>query len=603
MFENCDENQILEWIDVVFGVKQNILILLKDEEIYKCIEEVQRRQPNIDFSLIDKEIRAIFRSLFVDCLNFKGIIEIYRILLYCETHTKCSTVYWKAVTELWKKLGNENSLNLTKNKKATIYPEHESLLELVKSYEECQCEIVKDLIKNLFKTSVTVVCKCKTNSEKIEARGYTIYLSTINDKIEELMNDEIREIEINAQEDIIFDQDIYLPGKNLILIAKNRLVFLNPQVCNLSGKMAENDILISPQIGRKMGEDGLDGKDGKAGQSSGNILISAKTIEGKDNLKISLNGGNGSDGQDGGDGVDGEDGKGKDFDTVFGWAYTFSKGIKYLTLGAVPRMLDNTLREKVDKSGANHITSDSAYYLLTHTIELYGGSDGKLGGRGGINGCGGEGGKKGSYDILINGERCDNIFEICAQNGKDGRRGKPGQNGRMGLDGWDIALTAKAFGDRQEFGKMKNEKLRIIYSDYRSPDSVYVKEKDKGIGSQCYAKIISSPCERKILRDQQVEVKTDSERSAEACATKSKPIDIEAISQQQLTTAQVINVENEEEQNANSEIERYHETGRIMDFYKPLEIDNYVFKQRHHTPIIIDEKLEGSSPFWTLTLN
>lgn len=256
----------------------------------------------------------------------------------------------------------------------------------------------------MFENTSTVFRIAADNPNKLEVNGYKITLSTdYEDLLRHVKADiNIRHVEIHAKHDLIFDTDINLPGINLSLIAKDRIVIINPVICDLSGKSAPNDPSLSERAksGTKRGENGADGKDGHAGASSGNFAIAADVIDGHGHLSLILNGDNGSDGQCGGDGAEGEDGVGEEFN-VFGWMHTIIRGLEHNTFAILARIADNKLVVTETAKGTIHTKSDSALVTATHSFELYQGTEGKPGGKGGRNGCGGQGGYRGTCNIFI----------------------------------------------------------------------------------------------------------------------------------------------------------------------------------------------------------
>ena len=210
-------------------------------------------------------------------------------------------------------------------------------------------------------------------------------------------------IRIAAVQQIILNEDLSFPGKNLSLIAP--IVGVpNRVTCDLSGE----DATPVPrhqkpaQNGVATGENGEDGEDGIAGGSSGNLAICTSEIVNKNNLNVILNGGDGTQGQDGGNGAAGENGIGLKFDDVFGFGSSF--GAIYMSFsntiagGTLGRALGG-FTKKVRSDGITYQLSSSTYYWSTHLMEFYEGTKGQRGGNGGTNGNGGEGGKKGTCTI------------------------------------------------------------------------------------------------------------------------------------------------------------------------------------------------------------
>uniref|UniRef100_A0A914PSP3 Uncharacterized protein n=1 Tax=Panagrolaimus davidi TaxID=227884 RepID=A0A914PSP3_9BILA len=525
-------------------------------------------------------MRKSFRKIYIESTQFDGIIGIYRMLIYCEIYTKRSSVYCNAVNKLIKKLQYVDVvLHLETDATANSAFEHTQLMELVDNYQPLpNIDLFRDLIKKMFEKSVTTVQISATTPYKLEVQGQKIFASNVYDEINEKIekNGNISQIEICVKDDLILDTDLTFKGKSLILAANNRIVVPKPVICDLSGKDAPNLTIEPAADGISPGElDGKNGKDGIAGESSGHMVISTKLIDGEENLSIVLNGGNGSNGQNGGNGADGEDGVGVKFEDVFGFGHSARKITKQvvnkITFATYSRMIDNNIKKTVLPEGVIHEQSDSANYSSTHTFEFFYGANGKPGGKGGKNGCSGEGGKKGKLDVLPNEEHKNNKMKIQATDGKDGYPGKPGKNGENGKDGWDVAMLWITFNKPLEYGKNHNVKLSLTYTDVASDESVYVREKDNGPGSKCYAQITEKPCTRKFLQEKRTEFKSDSERSGEAIAVKATAINLEEVIQKQQSFGHLLKTDAiDQEQQIDSEAVGENEIGRIIELWEPF---------------------------------
>uniref|UniRef100_A0AC35G419 Chloroplast protein-transporting ATPase n=1 Tax=Panagrolaimus sp. PS1159 TaxID=55785 RepID=A0AC35G419_9BILA len=624
LFDIFDEKTMIQWIGVVYLPKEDatLFTLLEDCDICKCLDDLKRYNSNVAnfLPLIYKNMRKSFCKIYIESTQLDGIFGIYRLLKYCEIYTKRSSVYCNAVKKLEKKLQYVDvALHLETDATANSAFEHTQLMELVDNYQPLpnidqlkelvdknqplpNIDLFRDLIKKMFEKSVTTVHISATTPHKLEVQGHKIFASNVYDEIKEKIekNGNITEIEIWVKDDLILDTDLTFKGKSLILAANNRIVVPNPVICDLSGKDAPKLNTEPAADGISPGGDGKNGKDGIAGESSGNMVICTKLIEGEEKLTVVLNGGNGSNGQNGGNGANGEDGVGVKFENVFGIGHSARKITKQvvnkITFAVYSRMIDNNIKKTVLPEGVIHEQSDSANYSSTHTYEFFYGANGKPGGKGGKNGCSGEGGKKGKLDVLPNEEHNNNKMKVQATDGKDGYPGIPGKYGENGKDGWDVAMLWISFKTVLEYGKNHNVKLSLTYTDVQSDESVYVREKDNGPGSKCYAQITEKPCTRKFLQEKRTEFKSDSERSGEAIAVKATAINLEEVIQKQQSFGHLLKTDaTDQEQQIDSEAVGENEIGRIIELWEPFVDLEYIPKTRVELKMLSSEFIEKLS--------
>uniref|UniRef100_A0A182HHU2 Uncharacterized protein n=1 Tax=Anopheles arabiensis TaxID=7173 RepID=A0A182HHU2_ANOAR len=155
----------------------------------------------------------------------------------------------------------------------------------------------------------------------IEVKGKYIVLSEIKSRIETLLaNSTVEEVRIFAGIILTIDVDLSRDvwhGRNLVVLA-NEIKVCTTVRWNVSGK--DNDHIYTSNAGTDGNGVGKQGADGYPGESGGNVLLQANTIQHPERLTIISNGANGSNGQDGGNGKAGVDGKGisrADFEDKF----------------------------------------------------------------------------------------------------------------------------------------------------------------------------------------------------------------------------------------------------------------------------------------------
>uniref|UniRef100_A0A914P2V6 Uncharacterized protein n=1 Tax=Panagrolaimus davidi TaxID=227884 RepID=A0A914P2V6_9BILA len=328
----------------------------------------------------------------------------------------------------------------------------------------------------------------------------------------------------------LIDDNVKLCGKSLALIAP-KVVIQDFVTCDLSGNDGVKSLNPKAANGCEMFKNGENGKDGDNGKSSGSLVICASEITNPENLNVILNGGDGSNGQDGGNGLNGKNGVGKKFKKAFGFGTKLklkTAVIGNIILGGLPGIL----RARYNESQANatdikRLKVFSTHKWSSHSMIVYQGTAGSPGGHGGLNGRGGYGGKKGNLTIL-NVSNADIPIKVESNDGKNGKDGEHGKDGIDGHDGWDVACIKKSFGRLRKYGKFNNEKLKIIITDKEDKDTVYVKSKDVGRGSQCYAKIVVKPLKHSTLKEnEQLEVL---ERTERVSAPEANKVNLNSIS-------------------------------------------------------------------------
>ncbi|XP_026480136.1 uncharacterized protein LOC113386578 [Ctenocephalides felis] len=215
---------------------------------------------------------------------------------------------------------------------------------------------------------------------------------------------------------------------------------------------------------------GDDGEDGFAGESGGNVLIEAISVDGVENLRVVSNGGAGSSGQDGGNGKNGINGYGiepNSFKTLFPSTCNFKTS--YKTIEDAFMDIDTSyykrswwLGQHVYLEGKAKGGFQAKYiaHSMHRSLVLCEGLPATPPGFGGQRGMGGQGGSGGEI-VGIAGE---------SQSGADGPDGDEGFNGIPGKCGWDIGHTDSFSGGMIYEGFDKNSKLILQHHKY------YVKE-------------------------------------------------------------------------------------------------------------------------------
>lgn len=115
------------------------------------------------------------------------------------------------------------------------------------------------------------------------------------------------EVATYAFKEFIMDEDIEMPGINLVIIAPAWNIDSN-RVIDLSGHKGRKpdpkpETPETPNHHHIPPSPGVDGKPGHPGQSSGNLMIIGLADNEASKLTVKLNGGDGGDGQDAGDGA------------------------------------------------------------------------------------------------------------------------------------------------------------------------------------------------------------------------------------------------------------------------------------------------------------
>uniref|UniRef100_A0A914PC04 Uncharacterized protein n=1 Tax=Panagrolaimus davidi TaxID=227884 RepID=A0A914PC04_9BILA len=400
----------------------------------------------------------------------------------------------------------------------------------------------------------TMIVDCDGLRVTLKVSGYKIVLSLIYDDLIRFSRNILKHIEIIAKSELILDRNIHFPGTNLVIIA-NKVVITHSIECNLSGKNAVNEMKKKAANGEKLGENGSNGEDGIAGESSGNFSLIVNEADGLNNFKLILNGGNGSCGHDGGNGADGENGIGENFDDVFNMKHTHLTRLK------------------------------SAGHILTL------GSDGKPGGKRGENGVGGDGGKKGKYFVYIDGK--EERINFAIKDGTKGDDGLPGKHGKNGYEGWDIAISNKTWGPRQEFGKSKKVKLELKECDSKDEGAICVKDK----GNQRYVKIVPLPLKRSPLVNygKQTNENVKLEKSNQANAVEAEALDIESLTQLSQQILSSAKMKEEHEAVAEENVIRLLEQLTYED-----DEEEYVPKKQQCTMLCQIEKMSSNYFIYTV---
>uniref|UniRef100_A0A182X6A2 Uncharacterized protein n=1 Tax=Anopheles quadriannulatus TaxID=34691 RepID=A0A182X6A2_ANOQN len=157
---------------------------------------------------------------------------------------------------------------------------------------------------------VTIQVQGVDNRTVIEVKGKHIVLSQIKPRVEALLaNSAIEEVRIFAGINLRIDADLSSDvwrGRNLVVLA-NEIKVLYRVIWDVSGK--DNNLMYITDAGTDGNGHGKGGNDGYPGESGGNVLLQANSIQDPDRLTIISNGGNGSGGQNG-------DNQQKNIDTI-----------------------------------------------------------------------------------------------------------------------------------------------------------------------------------------------------------------------------------------------------------------------------------------------
>ncbi|XP_041782118.1 uncharacterized protein LOC121598850 isoform X1 [Anopheles merus] len=354
----------------------------------------------------------------------------------------------------------------------------------------------------------------------IEVKGKHIVLSEIKTHIETLLaNSTVEEVRIFAGIILTIDVDLSRDvwhGRNLVVLA-NEIKVCTAVCWNVSGK--DNDHTYTSNAGTDGNGVGKQGADGYPGESGGNVLLQANTIQHPERLTIISNGSNGSNGQDGGNGKAGADGKGisrADFKDKFPptakfleWQRanlvdTTVKNIKNLTRNIKTQWLVTTIpifpvytthRENVLDHRDWRVDFFDSLYIEVETHDgceitfsfqqgtpfyncqsflMFKGTSGQRGQAGGGYGLGGQGGFAGEVTItrLYDGR----TFEIktCCNRGNDGENGKGGLYGAHGKNGWDMGYVDYSVADNPVlYGQDEKSKLQLSFYDENSSSRMY----------------------------------------------------------------------------------------------------------------------------------
>uniref|UniRef100_A0A914PTM1 Uncharacterized protein n=1 Tax=Panagrolaimus davidi TaxID=227884 RepID=A0A914PTM1_9BILA len=592
IFNNFKEDLVVQWTHVVYNLRSNksdLEMLIKNAPFYECLIDLRDNNSEVDFSTFYATLRNEFCSVFINFSNFTGILEIFQCLLRCKSlpSPNQSTLFCDTVKCFFRNKCNISDLDLEAEIEAKIDPEHFRLAKLVENFGDTSHTSIVNLIKDVF-PSTNVFISNDGNKKVAKVEGYQVIWSKVYNKDPASFNS-CDMVEIRAENELIIDDNVHLPGITFSLFALN-VVVPKPVTINLSG-ISDYTRIPKAQNGVDAGEKGEDGKDGRAGQSSGNFALVSKTIQGMENLKLTLNGGKGTDGQAGGDGADGADGEGVEFENEFGTIQRLRTGVRQivnlLTFGSLSRLVDKMIENQRD-DGSFAFFNDSPFYFSTHSFSFIRGADGKPGGKGGKNGIGGQGGKKGKYNVIVNNKIENENIAVISNDGEKGCNGLPGINADYGTDGWDIAVMNSTFGERIEYGKERNEKLYFKYEETAVKNSVYLSDK------KCYVTVKRQPCAKKRLKENEkrTEYKDESEINGESIAVGA--IDIEISSLMEDYHAIVVSDEMiEEQQDVEDEMHEEMNVQRIMELWIDVKVEPYVPKKRHKTPLFPEDLLEG----------
>lgn len=323
----------------------------------------------------------------------------------------------------------------------------------------------------------------------IEVIGKHMVLSEHLSKIEELLskNPTIEEVRYVGADVMHVDEQLKKEkwhGKNIVVYANKIEVDANVE-WEVSGY--NSDQKYSSTAGN-----GENGADGYAGESGGNCLIMANSLENTNKWIITTNGGAGSTGQSGGKGNDGSDGEAWSLSKLKDETKYPPKGGEYnLGENVVERaknggqVIQSALKEgngflNFYRGYTYEIKTSSGcrmYYVgfinsfKTELLFIYHGSDGSPGQSGGQFGFGGEGGLKGDIENKIKKIQGKD-FENNNESGKTGNNGEGGKFGFVGKNGWDVGYKVKG-GNYYNYGEDKVTKLDRKYGSKATDNSVY----------------------------------------------------------------------------------------------------------------------------------
>lgn len=263
-------------------------------------------------------------------------------------------------------------------------------------------------LDKLAKFVISIMKKSTLQYSDCTIKGFAPAISSIPFNNDALLKCE--EIAIYGVYSIKIDNEVKLPGKNLVMIAPEISV-INNQKITLDGKNGEKP----PEVFQGTS---ADGSAGDAGESSGSFFGYCSSMNSIDygKLVISANGGRGGDGQDGSKGKSGDKGEPAQL-THLENAKMYAKGdaISYNNVGDTENW-----EWKVEIRCSQH------------------GGEGKIGKNGGTGGEGGKGGLAGTITDVQENKKGINILHKISEIGENGNNGKPGEGGDGGEHGNDL---------------------------------------------------------------------------------------------------------------------------------------------------------------------
>ncbi|KAM3146072.1 hypothetical protein pb186bvf_001729 [Paramecium bursaria] len=271
-----------------------------------------------------------------------------------------------------------------------------------------------------------------------EIQGQRLYIKGIQSSSRQLMsihkqyferNIEVGTILVYSQQSFVMDEDIILPGINLLIKTQQFTVNSKYQI-NLKGKKGKSQ--PKAQIENNMLPQSLKGQ----GQDSGSLYIDARIQYNLDNLTVNLSGGDGGDGQDGADGQNGKDGDDGNYEMVK------NRSVK----------CDFHFEEEPFNFTQLALTFNRTYKCK--------GKSGEQGGDSGSGGIGGSIGLKGLQNFNFQSQKI-NIIDTQSVVGKKGQDGLPGKGGKRGKDFVGVEQQIKVFGRTQGLKQLEKKQNNL----------------------------------------------------------------------------------------------------------------------------------------------
>lgn len=292
-----------------------------------------------------------------------------------------------------------------------------------------------------FKSQWDQIISPATIVKESNATGYYRGIIKISDVLTQLDNDPQKTIYVMGWYGVIWDQDVILPGRNLVVISPvlhNKIGTINVNLSGLDGiKHSQLTASHGTNATHKMNATfGANGLAGNSGGHSGNFLgafLKTTSSNELDQFNLVLDGGRGSNGQNGGNGGAGQSEKRISEEKYFLRKYVRGIDAKYYpNAGEYKSKIE---WESETKSNGHAVARGLTFGLvrvpLAH-LTLYGNEPTRSAG-GGFGGAGGQGGNRGTGDLTI----ADQQLFFQGKTGSHGNSGKGGNNGPS-VETWDM---------------------------------------------------------------------------------------------------------------------------------------------------------------------